>query len=132
MAHVRAAHDSGTSLLLPLLARTATVLTTVTSPRGARGAIILINSTEITATPIVTVTIELLDGDGAYTEVYWTAAATITTAADTSYIFYPGVTAADVDVTEEISAPIPREWQLTLTHTDADSITYSVFVQWLF
>lgn len=134
MAHVRASPDSGTSLLLPLVARTATATVTVSSPIGAKGALIVVNSTAVTATPVLTVTMEVLDGDGTYTEVYWTADATITTATDTSFLFYPTglVTASkELGVTETVNAPIPREWQLTFTATDADSITYSVFVQWL-
>lgn len=131
MVDVLAGPSTGTSLLYGLAPTTATHTKTVVSPLWAKGAIIVVNVTVDAALAIVTPTIELLDGDGTYTEVYWTAAATIAAVGDFSYIFYPGVTAADVDITEEMSAPIPREWQMTLTHTDADSITYSIFIQWL-
>lgn len=134
MAIVRAGPNSGTTVLLPSLARTATNTTQVVSPLWARGAIICFDSTAETSSAIVTVTMEILDGAGLYTEVYWTADATVTTITDTSWVFYPTglVTGSkELDSTETINAAIPREWQLTLTHTDADSFTYSVFVQWL-
>ena len=134
MADVVAGPESGTTVLYELTATTATHKKSVVAPLWAKGALILVNSTAITASPIITITMEAMDADGSYNEVYWTAAATITTATDTSWLFYPTsqLTAnKELDVTETIVGPIPRDFQLTFTHTDADSITYSVMIQWL-
>ena len=134
MADVVAGPESGTSVLYELTATTATHSKSAVAPLWAKGALILVNSTAETASAIVTITMQVMDADGSYNSLYWTADATITAVADTSWLFYPqgDVTAnTELGVTESVNAPIPRDFQLTLTHSDADSLTYSIFIQWL-
>jgi len=114
---------------LAAAARASTTTQNMTTPTGITGAIIIVNATAETAAA-TTPSINLLDEDGNYDAVYWTAAAAIAAPGDFSYIFYPGITAADVDVTEEMSAPIPCEWQLKMTEAGT-SLTYSIRIQWL-
>lgn len=114
-----------------LTAKTADLTVNLSTPTGITGALIVINVTVDPGTASVTPTIRIRDEDGNYDEVYWTATAAIAAVGDFSYIFYPGVTAADVDITEEISAPIPAEWQMFMNAADTESLTYSIRCQWI-
>ena len=94
----------------------------------ARGCIMIVESTAETDTAIVTPSLEVPDGNGGW-EAIWTAAATITSVTSTSYLWYPG--ASGGNLTEVDGIPMPVTGRFTFTHTDADSITYSVTIQWL-
>jgi hypothetical protein len=92
--------------------------------------LLVVDVTAASATPTVTPSILALDGNGDYNETIWTAAAAITGTGETSYLFCPGVVAADFNGTEAVSFLPPGEFRLTMTHADTDSITYSVRAAW--
>lgn len=63
---------------------------------------------------------------------FWTVAAAIDTANGTyAYLFYPAETPAAITFTEEINVTLPRDFRLTVTPSDANSVTYSVGVYYL-
>jgi len=107
-------------------ARTATVSgSDVVNPRW-RGLIVTLDVTAVTATPSITLTIEYKDPASGKYEALLVGAAVTTTGTHT-YIVYPGgdVTAAE-DIVEVQGVPLPYRFRITMTHADADSITYSV------
>lgn len=116
--------ENGTLVIFAGVARTATVTSDEINNRGARGLLVVVNSTAITATPIVTPSLQAYDTASSTWVTVWTAAATITTATTTTYMIYPG--ASGGNFTEVDGVPIPARFRLVFTHTDADSITYSV------
>ncbi len=89
MADVVAGPESGTSVLYELTATTATHSKSAVAPLWAKGALILVNSTAETASAIVTITMQVMDADGSYNSLYWTADATSTAVTATSWLFYP-------------------------------------------
>ena len=126
--------ESGGVLIKALAVTTATNAHQITPPRWAKGMLMIVNTTVDAASAIITLTMEVGDLEGNYDEVGWGAVATIADVGDTSYLFYPTgqlVAAKEYDGTETINAPIPRDFQLSFTHTDGDAITYGVTVQWL-
>ena len=125
--------DSGVTVLTALDAKTATNLHQITPPLWAKGMLLILNVTLDAASAIITLTLEVGDALGNYDEVGWSAAATVAAVGDFSYLFYPtGQLTAnkEYDGTESVNAPIPREFQISLTHTDADAITYSAMIHW--
>ncbi|KKK86682.1 hypothetical protein LCGC14_2760830 [marine sediment metagenome] len=94
-----------------------------------RGILIVVDVTADPASAAVTPKIRVRDENGDYNEVYWTADAAISATGEFSYLIFPTGLATgskELDVTETVNAPLPREWQLFMDHADADSITYSV------
>lgn len=109
--------------LLASAARTATVASADQTNYNARGVRVFINVTATSATPSITITIQEKDPiSGNYIDKLVSAAIT-TTGQKTTLVMYPGVTAA---ANVAISEPLGRTWRINATHSDADSITYSV------
>lgn len=113
---------NSTFSLLASSARTATVNSSDQNNYNWRGAHIIINVTSITATPSVVPTIE---GRDPISGTYYTllTGVAITATGLTVLKIYPGITALANGSTNDI---LPRYWRVTMTHGDADSITYSV------
>jgi hypothetical protein len=109
--------------LLASAARTATVSSPDQVNYNGRGVVVTLNVSALADTPSIVLTIEAKMG--ALYEVLLTAAA-VTATGTHSFIVYPGVGAASGDVVQVAGFPLPRTWRVTLTHADADSITYSV------
>ncbi len=103
-------------------ARTASENSADLSNPYARGAVIVIDVTAVTATPSVVFTVK---GKSALGSDYYTilASAAITGTGQTVLRIYPGLTAS-ANVTA--SDVLPRTWRVEAVHADADSITYSV------
>jgi hypothetical protein len=103
-------------------ARTASENSADLSNPYARGAVIVIDVTAVTATPSVVFTVK---GKSALGSDYYTilASAAITATGQTVLRIYPGLTAA-ANVTA--SDVLPATWRVEAVHGDADSITYSV------
>lgn len=103
-------------------ARTATpAQVTQTSAKGERGGHFIIVVTAVTATPSVVPTIEGYDrvSDTWYTLLTGTV---ITATGTTVLKLYPGIA---IQANATASDILPPTWRLTMTHGDADSITYS-------
>lgn len=103
-------------------ARTATPTAAEHIMEGRRGLHLVINVTSVTASPSVTPKIEAYSGVAGvwYTVLEGSA---ITATGTTVLKVYPGIATAANGAASDI---IPDVWRLTMTHGDADSITYSV------
>jgi hypothetical protein len=102
-------------------ARTATPTAVSRRVDRYRGCVVLIDVTAIAATPSVTPKIEGVMSSGAVYTLLTGAA--ITGTGQTALKVYPGITAA---ANVAVSDVLPQNIKVTLTHGDADSITYSV------
>lgn len=107
--------------LLASLARTATASSGDQTCHG-RGVRVSIDCTASANTPSVVPTIEVKDPvSGVYTAVLTGAA--ITGASHVEMVVYPGITAA---ANVAASMVLGAVYRVAMTHSDADSITYSV------
>lgn len=112
--------------LLASAARTATEASADQTNVNARGVIITVDVTAVSATPSITMDIEHKDvASSAYESLLLTSSA-ITATGTHTYIVYPGIGAASDDVVQVAGFPLGRTWRVNVTHGDADSITYSV------
>lgn len=113
--------------LLPSEARTATPTAYTLYARGATGLAVVIDVTAIAATPSVVVTIEGYNAGSQTWTTILTSAAIVGTGT-TRLVVAPGVaTVANVS----LNSVIPDTLRVVCTHADADSITYSVDLDWM-
>ena len=105
-------------------ARTATTNSPDIVNYNGRGVVVILDITAFAATPVLTLSIEGKDPvSGGYYTILIGAAINVAGASRNIYVVYPGITeTANVDV----SFPLPRTFHITVTHGDADSVTYSV------
>jgi hypothetical protein len=103
-------------------ARTATENSADLSNPYARGAVLVIDVTAVTATPSVVFTVK---GKSALGSDYYTilVSAAITGTGQTVLRIYPGLTASANATASDV---LPATWRVEAVHGDADSITYSV------
>ena len=122
-------HTTQNETLYTSSARTSTPTAVTFTNEHNRGILIVVSVTTGAATPSVTPSLAYADPvTGSYITL-WTAAAAITStgAASYKYLVYPGIgTTEEAGITENVPLPLPRSMQLTMTHGDADSLTYSV------
>jgi hypothetical protein len=103
-------------------ARTATVSSADLTNTGKRGIHVYLDVTASAATPSITLKIEGKDSlSGDYYTILESAA--VTGASNNIYKVFPGATAVTNLVANDI---IPKTFRITMTHSDSDSITYSV------
>lgn len=105
-------------------ARTATTNSADLVNYNGRGVVVVLDVTAFAATPTITLTVEGKDPvSGGYYTILSGAAINVAGTSRNVYVVYPGVTeTANVDA----SHPLPRTFRITVTHGDADSVTYSV------
>lgn len=114
------ANTQGT--VLASAARTATNDSADQTNHNARGVRLTINVSSITTAPSITVAVDEKDPiSGGYSNILTSAA--ITTVSRTVLTIYPGAT---VTANLTASMPLSRTWRVTVTHANADSISYSV------
>jgi hypothetical protein len=113
--------SKNTSTIYASAARTATPTAVTKRVDRWRGCIVTIDVTAIAATPSVVPKIEGVTSSGAVYVILTGAA--ITATGQTALKVYPGITAA---ANVAVSDVLPQTIKVTLTHGDADSITYSV------
>lgn len=113
--------SKNSSVIYASAARTATPTAVTKRVDRWKGCLVLIDVTAIAATPSVVPKIEGVMSSGAV-YVLLTGAA-ITATGQTALKVYPGITAA---ANVAVSDVTPQSIKVTLTHGDADSITYSV------
>lgn len=103
-------------------ARTATPTAVIVNTSRVKALRVVIDATAIAATPSVVVTIDAVDSlSGKFVNLLTSAA--ITAVSTTTLTIALGATvAANVSA----SAPLGDAVRITLTHGDADSITYTV------
>jgi hypothetical protein len=103
-------------------ARTATPTAVEFSTYRARGLRIVFDVTAVTATPLLTLTIDGKDNlSGKYFNLL--TSAVIGTAVTTVFAIAPGITVA---ANLSAAAHLPDTCRLTVSHGDADSATYTV------
>src|ERR1043165_4748093 len=109
--------------IFPSAARTATVSSGwFTNPDGFRGLHVTIDCTAIVSSPSVTFTIQGLDRTSG--KVYTILAGAASTGTGTTVLrVYPGLTASANVTANDV---LPRDWRVTATHGNGNSITYSV------
>ncbi len=114
--------------ILASAARTATATSSFFVNRGnARGVRIYVEVTDSAATPSVLFALQVWDKRADAYHTLLTSAA-VTGAGVTFYEVYPGgATTANVRATNHIG----KGFRVLATHSDADSITYSVSGEWL-
>lgn len=121
-------------VLLASAARTATPtngpgndINHLTNHQRFKGAHVLLEVTAIAATPSITVDIEGYDfGSDTWYNIGTSAA--VTTVSSNIYKVHPDLTASPNLVFKD---GIPYLWRVRVTHADADSITYSLSVNYL-
>lgn len=111
---------AGTALVSA--ARTATVSSADITNLGGEGITVVLDVTASAATPSITLKIEGKDDlSGKYYTILESAAVTGTST--NVYRVHPMLTAAANLIAKDI---MPKTFRITMTHSDADSITYSV------
>lgn len=108
-------------------ARTATSQSDEQTNRNARGCHVIVDVTAVTATPSVVFTIQ---GKCPVSNKWYDilVSAAITATGTTVLKVYPGIVAAANAAASDI---LPATWRVKHTHGDADSITFSVGVNYV-
>lgn len=110
------------------VARTATPTAQPLYTRTARGVIATLVVTAKTGTPSLTMAIQAYDPASATWISLLTSAAIATSPSTTTLTFAPGAA-----TTANVSSPgvLPDTIRILVTHADAQSITYSVGLDWI-
>jgi hypothetical protein len=112
--------------VLASAARTATNNSADQTNNFARGVRVTIDVTALAATPSVVFTIQGKTQQGDYYTLLDSAAVTAT--GNTEMVVHPQITAVANAVAKNA---LGNKWRVLATHGDADSITYSVYAEYL-
>lgn len=114
--------DTGSGTALASAARTATVSSADITNYNGHGLLVFFDCTASAVTPSITLKIQGKDpASGKYYTILESAA--ITGTATNVYRVDPLLTAAANTIAKDL---VPDTFRITMTHSDADSITYSV------
>jgi len=118
--------------LLASAARTTTTVSPTQTNYNARGVMLVLDVSAITDTPSIQVVVQVIDAVSNDYEAILRGGA-VTTVSLNSYVIYPGgiSTAGGGDVVLVAILPLPRAWRVTVTHADADPITYSLTAHYI-
>lgn len=118
--------------LLPSAARTATVSSDDQENIGCnKGAILVIDVSDITATPALTPKLQLKDPiSGNYKDI-WTATANLTAVGMVAYLFGLGGSGSAGDYTEGVNILLPRIFRFQMIHANTDEAIYSAAIDLL-
>jgi len=107
-------------IALASAARTATISSPDLENNWGKGIHVVLDVTEKTSTPSITLKIE-----GKVNGKYYTIleGAAVTTASVNTYRVFPHLTAVANSIANDV---IPKTFRITVTHANTDSITYSV------
>ena len=124
-----AVRDNNEIVLLASAARTATADSEdQTNHNSNYGAILIVNVSEITATPVLTPKLRLKDPvSGNYVDI-WTAAVNLTAVGTTTYLFGLGGAGSAGDYTEGTNLLLPRTFRFRMVHADTDEAIYSAVI----
>lgn len=114
--------------VLASAARTATTNSSDQLNHNHRGIILFVDITARAAATTLTPNLQVKEPVGGNYITIWTAAAALNSADTTvAYLFYPSALAdAAALYTEAVDLTFGFTWRVAMTHSDADSITYSV------
>jgi len=103
-------------------ARTATVSCDDITNLGGKGIVVILDVTASAATPSITLKVQ---GKDPVSEEYYDIleSAAVTGTSTNVYRVHPDLTASPNLIAKDV---IPKTFRITMTHSDADSITYSV------
>lgn len=107
--------------LLSSAARTASLSTSDQTNNSGRGVRVVLDVTSA-GTGSITLSIEAKDGASGKYVALLTGAAVVTNSTNV-YVVYPGLTPVAMSIASDV---VPRTWRVTVTHNNANSITYSV------
>jgi len=110
--------------LLSSAERTATTSSDDQTAYFARGVLVALKVTAITATPALTLSIEGKLPNGDYYTLM-TASAAVTAPGTSIYLLHPQAGSAAEDITQVANFPIPLTWRVKVTAGDADAATYT-------
>lgn len=115
--------------ILASAARTATTTVNIALSEG-RGMVLFVDVTARTGSTTLTPKLSIKAAGVSDTIDLWVANSAIDSADTTvAYLFYPGVGIDKFDAyTERLDTVLPPNLTLTMTHSDADGITYSVTI----
>ena len=117
--------------LLASAARTAVTTAAITN-YNHRGFLVVVDVTARAVATTLSLTLQVKDPVSGVYVTFWTITAAIDTADNTyTYYFYPVTTPAGITYTEELNFAPPRTCQLTVTPSDANSVTYSVGIYYI-
>lgn len=112
--------------LLASGARTATTTAAIPLVQG-KGLILFVDITARAAATTVTPKLTMYVAGVTDGADIWTANTALNSGNTTvAYCFYPGAEDTDADYTEEVNMALPVNLLLTMTHSDGNSVTYSV------
>lgn len=112
------------SILIPGARTTTQVVTVSTLNQVCKGILLFVDVTSA-GTGSITPSIQVRGPNSANFFTIWTAASALTTNGVRAYYLYPG--ASGGSFTEIVSCGLPGvEWQVTITHNNANSATYGV------
>ena len=93
---------------------------------------LVLDVSAITDTPSIQAVVQVIDTlSGDYEAIL--RGGNVTTVSLNSYVVYPGgiSTAGGGDVVMVAILPLPRKWRVTVSHSDADPITYSLTAHYI-
>jgi hypothetical protein len=112
-------------------ARTATLTGADQVNYNHRGLIITVNITARAAATTLTLSLQFKDPvSGEYVTVFTAAAPMDSADATFTYVLMTGTIVTTGSLTEKINMPIARTSRITVTPSDANSVTYSVATDW--
>lgn len=113
--------------ILPNAARTATTNSPVQTNYNARGVLVTLNVTAASGTGGLSLRIQVQDPVSGTFFNYNATPTAVTATGMYSYLVYPGVSGG---FTTQLSPVVlPRTWQISVSHGDGTSYTYSVGYQ---
>jgi hypothetical protein len=112
--------------VLTSAARTATTNSSDQTNYNHNALLLFIDVSAINATPSVTPQLDFKDPVSSEYEPIWIANAALTAAGEYVYMFALGGSGSAGEYDEAVNILIPRTWRVTMTHADADAITYTV------
>ncbi|MDO8683911.1 MAG: hypothetical protein Q7N50_10570, partial [Armatimonadota bacterium] len=119
-------YNNYAATILDSAARTTTTNSAPQINYCSRAMIFFVNVSSITASPVLTPSLQIKDSISGNYMTIWTAAATITTATTFTYLFDIGGVGGAGSFTEAANIRVGRTWRWVMTAADADSATYSV------
>lgn len=117
-------------VILPSAARTATNTTALIKNPGYKGVWFYLKVVSgATVTDYINLRVNIYDPvGGGY--VQYTSFVNQTAAGDGRFVIYPGASSAG-SASGNMDAPLPAEFNISVIHATAASVTYSLTAQWL-
>jgi hypothetical protein len=108
-------------------ARTATTNSAeIVNLVGARGILLYLDVTAKAASPNISAVSIAVPVGATWKVVYTWGSLSIADVSQSTFCVYPGAASAASWTAAPLQGPLPRRFRVTVTHDDADSITYSL------